>query len=134
MEPLPGSNYRIVIADDDALMLKLLVTLLSPQYEIVASVHNGEDALAVVDSLKPDALVMDIVMPGLNGIDAARRLHKWGSRTKVVLVTSLGNGELVNEAIAAGARGFVFKSRIFSDLRFAVSEVLAERTFISTDL
>ena len=133
MEPVSGAKYRIVLADDDDLLLKLLFRLLSPHYEIVARASHGEDTLAVVDSLKPDALVMDIVMPALNGVEAARRLQQWGSPTKVVLLASLENGELVKEALAAGASGFVFKGHIFRDLPFAVSEALAGRTFVSKD-
>ena len=120
-----------MLADNDDLMLKLLFTLLSPHYEVVARVNHGEDALAVVDSLKPNALVTDIVMPGLNGIEIAQRLRQWESPTQVVLLAYVGNGDAVKEALAAGVRGFVLKKQIFRDLPFAVSEVLAGRTFVS---
>lgn len=133
MDSPASAKHRILLADDDDLILRLLSALLSPQFEIVASVHTGEDAFQAVLSLKPDVLVLDIVMPGLGGIETALRLQESGSPTKIVFLTSLEDAELVEAAMASGASGFVFKGYIFRDLPFAISEALAGRTFLSSE-
>jgi DNA-binding NarL/FixJ family response regulator len=127
-----SAKHRILLADDDNLLLRLLSTLLSPQFEIVASVHTGEAAFQAVLSLKPDVLVLDVVMPGLSGVETAQRLQESGSPTKIVFLTSLEDTELVETAMISGASGFVFKGQIFQDLLFAISEALAGRTFLSS--
>jgi DNA-binding NarL/FixJ family response regulator len=131
VDPIATAKDRILLADDDNLLLKLLSTLLRPQFEIVGSVRTAEDALDAVRCFQPDVLVLDIVMPDLSGIQVALRLQESGSPTKIVFLTSLEHRGLVEAAMTSGAKGFVFKGDIFRDLPLAVSEVLAGRTFVS---
>jgi CheY-like chemotaxis protein len=132
VDPISSAKHRILLGHQDNLLLKLLSTLLSPQFEIVASVHTGEETLEAVRSLQPDFLVLDIVMPDVSGIQIALRLQESGSATKIVFLASLEHTKLLEAALNSGARGFVFKGDIFRDLPFAISEALAGRIFVSS--
>jgi two-component system, NarL family, response regulator DesR len=132
MNPISSAKHRIVIAHDDSMLLKLLSKLLTPEFEIVASVRSGEEALGAVWSLQPNILVVDIEMPQMSGIQIAARLQEMGfASTKVVFLASLQHRRLMQTAMKSGAHGFVFKGDIFADLPTAISEVLAGRPFIS---
>jgi DNA-binding NarL/FixJ family response regulator len=125
------SRTRVLVADDHPAMLQSLVRLLSKDFEVVASVADG---LAVVDTagrLEPDLLVLDIAMPGLNGIAAATRLKESGSTAKVVFVTNLHDREFVQGSLALGEVGFVVKDRLVADLLPAIRKVLAGQSFVS---
>jgi DNA-binding NarL/FixJ family response regulator len=132
VDPISSAKHRILLAHNDHLLRKLLSILLTPQFEIVAAVHTGQEVLDAVRSLQPDALVLDIVMPDLSGLVIARRLQASWPATKVVFLTSLEHTELRDAAMNSGARGFVFKGDIFRDLPLALAEALAGRTFISS--
>jgi two-component system, NarL family, response regulator DesR len=132
VEPVSSAKHRILLAHDDNLLLKLISILLSPQFEIVASVHTGEEVLEAVHRLRPDVLVLDIVIHGLSGIQIALRVQESGSPAKIVFLASLEHTKWLEAAMNSGARGFVFKGDIFRDLPLAISEALAGRTFVSS--
>jgi DNA-binding NarL/FixJ family response regulator len=112
-------------------MLDSLVRLLSSEFEIVAAVGDGLAAVTEASRLEPDLLVLDISMPGLNGIAAAARLKESGSTAKVVFVTNLHDREFVEESLALGDVGFVVKDRLVADLLPAIRNVLAGQSFVS---
>jgi len=122
---------RIVLADDHAAMLARSARLLGEQHEVVGTVTNGLDLLAAATRLKPDLIVLDISMPGLNGLEAARRLKEAGCRSRMVFLTVHEDADYARQALALGAEGYVVKTRVASDLMLAVSEALAGRKFIS---
>ena len=122
---------RVVVADDHRAMLDSLVRLLSPEFEVVAAVMDGLSAVTEAFRLEPDLLVLDIAMPGLNGIAAATRLKEGGSTAKVVFVTNLRDREFVQGSLAIGDVGFVVKDRLVADLLPAIRHVLAGESFIS---
>jgi DNA-binding NarL/FixJ family response regulator len=122
---------RVVVADDHRAMLDSLVRLLSGEFEVVAAVADGLAAVAEAERLEPDLLVLDISMPGLNGIAAATRLKESGSTAKVVFVTNLHDREFVQESLALGEVGFVVKDRLVADLLPATRTVLAGQSFVS---
>jgi DNA-binding NarL/FixJ family response regulator len=125
------SRPRVLVADDHRAMLDSLVRLLSWEFEVVATVSDGLAAVTAADQLEPDLLVLDIAMPGLNGIAAASRLKENGSRAKVVFVTNLHDHDLAQSSLALGNVGFVVKDRLVADLLVAIRTVLAGHSFIS---
>ena len=128
------SRPRILVADDHRAMLDNLVQLLSSEFEVVAAVTDGLAAVTTATRLEPELLVLDIAMPGLNGIAAAARLKASGSTAKVVFVTNLHDREFVQEALALGTVGFVVKDRLVADLLPAIRTVLAGQSFVSPSI
>jgi DNA-binding NarL/FixJ family response regulator len=125
---------RVVVADDHRPMLDSLVRSLSKEFDIVAAVGDGLSAVTAAASHEPDLLVLDIAMPGLNGIAVAARVKQSGSSAKVVFVTNLHDREFVNEALALGVIGFVVKDHVVADLLPAVHSVLAGKSFVSPSI
>ena len=122
---------RVLVADDHRAMLDSLVRLLSHDFDVVAMVTDGLAAVAEAEHLEPDLLVLDIAMPGLNGIAAAARLKAHGSKAKIVFVTNMRDREFVEESLALGDVGFVDKDRLVADLLPAVRQVLSGQAFVS---
>jgi DNA-binding NarL/FixJ family response regulator len=122
---------RVVVADDHLAMLNSLVRILSGEFEVVAAVTDGLAVVAAAARFEPDLLVLDISMPGLNGIAAAARLRESGSTAKVVFVTNLHDREFVEESQTIGDVGFVVKDRLVADLLPAIRTVLSGRSFVS---
>jgi DNA-binding NarL/FixJ family response regulator len=127
-------HIRIVIADDLPEMLAVIEQRLAAEYVIVGKATNGLALVESVCSLQPDVLVTDISMPRLTGIEALRRLRKLGVKTPAVILTIHEDEDLAREALRLGALGFVLKSRLEDDLRKAIDEALAGRTFLSERL
>ena len=124
-------RVRILVADDHRAMLETLVGMLSSDFDIVAAVGDGIAAVTQAEHLEPDLLVLDIAMPGLNGIAAAAQLKRRGSTAKVVFVTNMRDHEFMQESLALGQVGFVIKDRLVADLLPAVRDVLAGKSFVS---
>ena len=122
---------RVLVADDHRAMLDSLVRLLSHDFDVVATVTDGLSAVAEAEHLEPDLLVLDIAMPGLNGIAAAARLKEQGSKAKIVFVTNMRDLEFVQQSLALGDVGFVAKDRLVADLLPAIRQVLAGQVFVS---
>jgi DNA-binding NarL/FixJ family response regulator len=125
---------RILLADDEPDFLAVSARLLEPAFEVVKTVGDGQQVLEETARLEPDLLVLDISMPVLNGMDAARRLRSVGCRAKIVFLTVHREPEYIQAGFAAGARGYVIKSRLVSDLPLALREVLAGRSFVSPSI
>jgi DNA-binding NarL/FixJ family response regulator len=111
---------RLLLADDHILMLEGLSRLLSAEFDIVGSATNGRTLLAEAERLRPDAVVLDVGMPEMNGIEAARRLSKSLPSTKIVFVTQQLDPAYVHAAFAAGARAYVAKQSAASELVEAI--------------
>jgi DNA-binding NarL/FixJ family response regulator len=122
---------RVLVADDHLAMLNSLVRILSSEFEVVAAVTDGLAVVTAAARLEPDVLVLDIAMPGLNGIAAAAQLKESGSNAKVVFVTNLHDREFVQESLALGDVGFVVKDRLVADLLPAIRQVLSGQFFVS---
>ena len=129
-----SSRPRVLVADDHRAMLDSLVRLLSRDFDVVATVTDGLAAVTEAERLEPDLLVLDIAMPGLNGIAAAARLKEHGSKAKIVFVTNMRDREFVEESLALGDVGFVVKDRLVADLLPAVRQVLSGQAFVSPSI
>jgi DNA-binding NarL/FixJ family response regulator len=97
----------LLLADDHKLMLASVKELLRVRYDVVGMAYDGETLLDLVAKLEPDIAVIDISMPGLNGMAAARCLKDSGTRTKLIFLTIYANPEFVRAAFAVGALGYV---------------------------
>src|ERR1700730_6923527 len=122
---------RLLLADDHTLLLEGFRKLLEDEYELVGTVENGRELLIAAPKLKPDAILLDISMPLLNGIDATRRLRALVPKSKILIVTMHADPDYVAEAFRAGASGYVLKRSAASELVRAIREVLAGRTYIT---
>ena len=107
---------RVVVADDSSEILSVVTSLLSREYSVVGRVLNGKQAVDAVLNLRPDVVVLDIQMPELDGIQAARRLQAAGSTAKVVFLTGLEDGDYISHALNLGPYSYVFKTRCHADL------------------
>ena len=125
---------RVLLADDHPAVRERVAALLEPDCEVVGMVANGRDLLTEARRLQPDVVVLDISMPLLDGIEAATQLHASDSKAKVVFLTIHDRAEFVRAGLAAGALGYVIKSRLTSDLLTAIHESLAGHRFISPTL
>lgn len=117
---------RLFVADDHQLFLSGLCSLLEsvPNFEVVGSCHDGLTAVNLVGQLKPDVVLLDVSMPGLNGIDATIEILESDPSAKVIVVSIHTDRRFVLRALKAGARGYIRKDASFEDLREAVQNVL----------
>ena len=105
-----ADKVRILAVDDSLVTLKILKkTLRNTEFEVVGEVTSGEEALNKYDELKPDLVLLDIIMPEMDGIETLAKLMVKDSEAKVVMVSSMGAKEKVMESLEKGARNFVMK-------------------------
>jgi two-component system response regulator NreC len=122
----------IFLADDHALIRQGLKALLEKQgCRIVGEAADGQEALRAVATAQPEIAILDISMPILNGIDAARELKKSAPKTKVILLTQHDEDQYVTEALRAGVKGYVLKSQVADDLIHAIREVTKGSVYLS---
>jgi DNA-binding NarL/FixJ family response regulator len=122
---------KILIADDHSMVIDGLRGLLEPEYEVVGAVNDGRAVLPEVQKLRPDVVVIDISMPLLNGLDCTRQLRESGCTAKILILTMHPDATLAQEALAAGATGYLLKTSPGSELKGALREVLQGRTYLS---
>jgi DNA-binding NarL/FixJ family response regulator len=119
------------VADDRAAVIERVIRELEPEFEIVGSAADGRTAVEAVTKLSPDVLVLDISMPGLSGLEAAREIATKDSQTRIVFLTVHADRDFVQAALAAGGKGYVIKSRLTTDLVVAVRSALGGGCFVS---
>jgi len=125
------SRQRIVLADDHKMLLAAFRKLLEPDYEIVGVVEDGHALLAAAEELVPDIIVLDIAMPRLNGIDAARQIKQKFPDIKLIFLTVNEAPDLIAEAFRAGASGYLLKSSAASELHEAIERAVRNRNYIT---
>ena len=123
---------RVLIADDHVLVVEALRKLLEPEVELVGAVENGWELLAAAARLKPDVILLDVSMPLLNGIEAARQLRRSLPSAKLIFLTMHGDPAYVREALRVGASGYIVKSSAFSELLTAIREAMEGRTYVTS--
>jgi len=123
---------RIVLADDHVLIRQSLKSLLEREgHQVVGEASDGQEAVRRVSSLQPDIVVMDISMPIVNGLNAAREVSSTFPKTKTILLTQHDEDQYVSEAIEAGVKGYVLKSQVANDLLEAIRQVVRGQVYLS---
>jgi len=124
---------RVLLVDDDALVRSALTLMLGGQadLEVVGEAGDGEAGVALVGSLRPDVVLMDIRMPGVNGLEATQRLHAQPDPPRVIVLTTFDADDLVVRAVAAGADGFLLKDTPPGDIVAAVRAVVDGEPMLS---
>jgi DNA-binding NarL/FixJ family response regulator len=127
-----GEPIRVLIVDDHAVVREGLRTFLELQdgIEVIGEAPDGEQAVRQVLALSPDVVLMDLMMPGLDGIGAMRQLHQSGSASRVIVLTSFLDDERLMPALAAGAAGYLLKDVEPSELARAVRSACAGEALI----
>ena len=115
---------RVLIADDHQMLADALKRLLEPRFEVVGIVCNGRALVETAQKLRPDVVVVDVAMPQLNGLDAARQIKHSAPNVKLVFMTMNEDPDLVGEAFRAGASAFVLKQAAAFELTDAIDKVL----------
>ena len=128
-----GKSIRVIVADDHPATRAGLAAILSQQegITVVATAANGEEALALVETLLPDVLITDLRMPKLSGVETIARMSKLGVPTRAVAVTTFAQDELVFQAMRAGARGYLLKDAGADELANAVRVINDGETYFS---
>jgi DNA-binding NarL/FixJ family response regulator len=130
----PGMyNLKILVADDHDIIRRGLKDLLTAKagWEVCAEAKTGREAISLAEQLKPDIIIMDISMPDLNGLEAARRIHKALPKTGILILTMHFSDQLVRDVVETGARGYILKSDADRDLVTAVDSIANRRTFFT---
>ena len=128
-------TIRVFLADDHELVRQGLKALLEREgFQVVGEASNGQEALRLVSDARPDVAVLDISMPILNGLDAARELQKSSRKTRSILLTRHDENQYVTEALRAGVRGYVLKNQAANDLVHAIQQVCRGEIYLSPSI
>jgi DNA-binding NarL/FixJ family response regulator len=124
-------RVRILLADDHTLVSEALVRLLEPRFEVVGTVADGQALLTTARAAKPDVVIVDISMPVLNGLDAARYLREELPACKLIFLTMTHDVDLAREAMRIGASGYLLKTSAGWELLEAVESALRGRPYVT---
>jgi DNA-binding NarL/FixJ family response regulator len=122
---------RVLLADDHALVAAGIRGLLPPEFEVLGLIDNGRELVRQTEKLKPDLVLLDISMPDLNGIEAARQIRKLVPSAKLIFLTMHADPTFVSEAMRTGASGYVIKKSAPKELVAAMEKVLGGGTYIT---
>jgi DNA-binding NarL/FixJ family response regulator len=131
-----GRMVRVLLVDDHVVMRQALRMLLESQadLEVVADVENGREAVSAVERLTPDVVLMDVVMPGLNGLEATRQIRRVSPSTRVVVLSGFVDEDQLLEALRSGASGYIIKKSDVSELVLAIQTVHRGNSYFSSAL
>jgi len=127
----PPLHGRIVLADDHEGLLHEVRALLAPEFEVLDAVTTGTALIVAARGLRPDVVISDIQMPGVDGIEACCRILQEGSCRAAIILTMYKHSELVSEALERGIRGYVLKVDAGEELIPAVHSILGGGTYLS---
>lgn len=122
---------RILLADDHVLLSEAIKHLLQPEFDVVATVADGQELLERAPKLKPDLIVLDIGMPKVNGLIAGERLKQMLPRVKLIYLTMNLDPDVAGEAFRLGASGYIVKNSAATELVRAIREVLRGGTYVT---
>ena len=126
-------SIKILLADDHAIIRQGLRSLLEkqPDMEVMGESEDGREAIELVHKLQPDVVVLDVTMPNLNGIEAARQIHSDFPEVKIIALSMHSNRRFVGDMLKAGASGYILKEGLFDELVRAIHAVAAGDIFLS---
>jgi DNA-binding NarL/FixJ family response regulator len=133
---MSSDTKTIVIAEDHTILragLKALLTS-NPDFQVIGEADNGKDAIRRTVELKPDLVIMDLSMPGLNGMDAVREIKERMPEVKTLVLTVHNEEEYVLASLKAGANGYVLKDATQNELMVAAERVLEGKTYLSAEI
>ncbi|MBK7454398.1 MAG: response regulator transcription factor [Anaerolineales bacterium] len=127
---------KIILADDHKLVRQGMRSLLEaqPGYEIVGEASNGLEALKLMEELSPDITLLDVMMPDLNGIEAAKIAQQRGYKSKLIILSMHANSTYVVRALQSGAMGYVLKDSDFSEILQAIQNALEGKRYLSSSI
>jgi two-component system, NarL family, response regulator LiaR len=130
-----GKPIRVLIVDDHAMVRKGLTTILKTDsgLELVGEANDGREAIEFCEKLKPEVVLMDLVMPGLGGVAATRTIHQRWPEMKVIALTSFQEKELVQDALQAGAIGYLIKNISGAELAEAIRQAHSGRPTLAPE-
>jgi DNA-binding NarL/FixJ family response regulator len=130
------SPMRVLVVEDFAPFWQVIRSTLAERadVQVIGEVADGLEAVQKVELLEPDLVLLDIGLPTLNGIEAARQIRKLAPASKIIFVSQESSSEVVQEALKLGAWGYVAKTRVASDLLAAVDAFFEGRQFVSVGL
>ncbi|HZQ94200.1 MAG TPA: response regulator transcription factor [Candidatus Sulfotelmatobacter sp.] len=127
-------KLRLLLADDHTILVEGLKALLAPEFEVVATAADGREVLKAAETHQPDLILLDISMPGLNGIEAARRLTQSNPGAKLIILSMHADLSFVSAAFEAGVAGYVLKQSAATELVTALHDVDSGRRYISSSI
>jgi DNA-binding NarL/FixJ family response regulator len=132
---MPSSTVSVLVVDDYEPFRRFVHSTLrkNPKVEIIGQASDGAEAVRQAEKLKPQLILLDIGLPTMNGIDAARQIRKLAPESKIIFVTQESSAETIQAAFKAGAMGYVLKSRACTDLMLAVEAVVSGKQFFGSD-
>jgi DNA-binding NarL/FixJ family response regulator len=124
---------RVLVVDDHAVIRRGVQAILRsfPEWEVCGEADSGQEAVRLAEETKPEVIIMDVSMPGLNGLEATRIIRELLPNARVLLLTLHSSAELVRSAFRAGARGYVLKSDAEHELVRALNVVVGDGTYVS---
>jgi len=130
------TDVRILLVDDNELFRRFVASALhdQPNLHVIGEIGDGFEAVRQAEALQPDLIVLDIGLPGLNGIETARRLRKLAPEAKIIFLTQESSVDVVHEALSLGAWGYVAKMQAGKELLVAVETVVQGKRFVSGGL
>lgn len=130
------SGIRVLLVEDFLPYRALLATLLerNPNVSVIGEASDGLEAVVKAQALEPDLILMDIGLPKLNGLEAAKRIREFAPSSSIVFVTQESAPEIVKEALNQGASGFIAKQDVAANLPAAIAAILRGRRFVSSGL
>ena len=128
------SSVRVLIVEDFVPFRQFISSRLAtkPDLQVISEVSDGLEAVQKAVELKPDLILLDIALPSLNGIEAARQIRKLVPESKIIFLSQESSADLVHEALSLGARGYVVKAKAGSELLDAVDAVISGKKFIGS--
>jgi DNA-binding NarL/FixJ family response regulator len=129
-------TYRIIIAEDHALLRQGLRAMLSAvsDFEVIKETADGKTAVREVDHLRPDLILMNLMMPGMNGIEAISHIKRRNPETKVIALATIKSDEYIREVLKSGVDGYVIEDASYEELLVAIRSVLNGKKFLSPDV